>query len=209
MTEFFVPAGYGEAEYTEKRSRFIGHVWNVESEEAAVAHIKEMREKYWDAKHNVYAYILRDGGTMRYSDDGEPQGTSGMPTLNVFRGEEICNVCCVITRYFGGVLLGTGGLVRAYSQTAKLALENAGTSVVRLWKSFDIDCAYSQFERIKNEMEGFGAVTQDTVYGASVLIKTLVPEKNADSFVLRLKDVSAGSVIPSMTGEAFRAVKIK
>ena len=87
MTEYLIPAGYGEAELTEKRSRFIGHVWPIESEEEALEHIKELKSKYWDARHNVYAYILREGGIMSYSDDREPKGTSGKPTLNVFRGE--------------------------------------------------------------------------------------------------------------------------
>ena len=111
--DYLTPAAYGEAELIEKRSRFIGRVWPVESEAEALEHLKEIRARHWDATHNVYAYILREGGTMRYSDDGEPQGTSGMPTLTVFRAKEIQNVLCVVTRYFGGILLGTGGLVRA------------------------------------------------------------------------------------------------
>ena len=118
---YLTPAAFGEAEFTEKRSRFIGRVWPVETEAEALEHLKRMREQHWDATHNVYAYVLREGGIMRYSDDGEPQGTSGMPVLNVFRSREIVNVCCVVTRYFGGILLGTGGLVRAYSRSAKLA----------------------------------------------------------------------------------------
>ena len=130
MTTYLVPAGFGEAEYIEKRSRFIGRVWPVADEAQALEHLREIREQHWDAKHNVYAYIIREGGIMRYSDDGEPGGTSGMPTLNVFRSEEIQNVCCVITRYFGGVLLGSGGLVRAYSNTAKMALDAAGIQKV-------------------------------------------------------------------------------
>ena len=209
MTEYLIPAGYGEAELTEKRSRFIGHVWPIESEEEALEHIKELKSKYWDARHNVYAYILREGGIMRYSDDGEPQGTSGMPTLNVFRGEEINNVCCVVTRYFGGILLGTGGLVRAYSSTAKLALEAAGVSVVRLWKRFFVDCSYSQFERMKKEIESFDAVIEEIDYGASVGISALVPEEKAEAFQLRITDVSAGTIVPEPLGEEERAVRIK
>ena len=111
MKSYLIPGGYGEVEFIEKRSRFIGRVWPVDSETEAIAHIKETREKHWDATHNVYAYIMLEGGIMRYSDDGEPGGTSGMPTLNVFRSNDIKNVCCVVTRYFGGILLGAGGLV--------------------------------------------------------------------------------------------------
>ena len=158
MTSYLVPAGCGEAEYVEKRSRFIARVWPVESEAEAVAHIEAMRKQHYDARHNVYAYIVRDGGIMRYSDDGEPQGTSGQPTLNVFRSQEITNFCCVVTRYFGGILLGTGGLVRAYSTAAKEALENAGISRMALWKSIELGCSYSQFERIKRLLEEHEAV---------------------------------------------------
>ncbi|MBR7081671.1 MAG: YigZ family protein [Oscillospiraceae bacterium] len=209
MTEFFVPAGFGEAEYTEKRSRFIARVWNVQDEAAAIEHIKKTRETHWDATHNVYAYIIRDGGIMRYSDDGEPQGTSGMPTLNVFSAGNITNVCCVVTRYFGGVLLGAGGLVRAYSQAAKMALDAAGTAVVRLWKIFDMDCPYSLFERVKTELEGFDAVIEDIAYGESVVIKALVPEALAEEMTARIVDISSGCVTPQPAGETHRAVRIK
>ena len=153
MESFLVPAGCGEAELVEKRSRFIGRVWPVENEAEAVARIKEMREKHWDATHNVYAYIIRENGIMRYSDDGEPGGTSGMPTLNVFRAEKINNVCCVITRYFGGILLGAGGLVRAYSAAAKLALDAAGVSRMDMWDELLISCSYAQYERVRRLLE--------------------------------------------------------
>lgn len=109
----------------EKKSRFTGRIWPVETEEEALAHIKKTRDEFWDATHNVYAYIIK-GGATRYSDDGEPGGTAGMPVLNVLRQAEISNVCCVVTRYFGGTLLGAGGLVRAYGRAAKLALDAAG-----------------------------------------------------------------------------------
>lgn len=209
MTEYRVPAGYGEAEFIEKRSRFIGRVWLTETEEEAVARIKEMREKHWDATHNVYAYIIKDGGIMRYSDDGEPQGTSGMPTLNVFRSEEMFNVCCVVTRYFGGILLGAGGLVRAYSKTAKLALDAAGISMMRLWKETLVACSYSQYERVKAELEMFDAVITDTDFGADVMMTVLLPEDRADAFAARITDVTAGTVVPETVGETFRGIRIK
>lgn len=109
--DYFVPfADYGEDKFEEKRSKFTGRLWHVETAEEAVAKIKEMRETYWDATHNCYAYILREGNVMRYSDDGEPQGTAGMPILEVLRHENLTDCVCVVTRYFGGILLGTGGL---------------------------------------------------------------------------------------------------
>ena len=110
MESYLVPAGEGEAEYVEKRSRFIGHMWRVESEEEARARIEETRKRRYDARHNCWCYIIREGGVLRYSDDGEPQGTAGQPMLNVFQREDVVNVCCVVTRYFGGILLGAGGL---------------------------------------------------------------------------------------------------
>jgi len=119
VTEYFVPTAPSEAEFVEKRSRFIGHVWPVESEEEARAYIEQMKKKYHDARHNCWCYRLKEGGVERYSDDGEPQGTAGQPMLGVFQKEGIVNVVCVVTRYFGGILLGAGGLVRAYTQVPR------------------------------------------------------------------------------------------
>ena len=112
MNEYYIPTGAGGSEYVEKRSQFLGHVRRVETEDEARAFIAEMKKKHYDARHNCWCYIIR-GGAERYSDDGEPQGTAGIPMLEVFRREEITNVVCVVTRYFGGVLLGAGGLLRA------------------------------------------------------------------------------------------------
>ena len=211
MEVYRVPSGYGEAEYIEKRSRFIGHVWVTETEEEAVARIKEMREKHWDATHNVYAYIIRDGGIMRYSDDGEPQGTSGMPTLNVFRSEEIFNVCCVITRYFGGTLLGAGGLVRAYSKTAKMALDNAGRSEMRMWTTLMIPCEYSMFERFKRETDGAGGIIEDTEYGSEIVITASFPSENVEKLTARLTELTSGAVNKDsilITEQGFRPIGI-
>ncbi|MDD6188297.1 MAG: YigZ family protein [Clostridiales bacterium] len=208
MSGYLVPARFGEAEFVEKRSRFIGRVWPVENEEEAVAHIKEMREKHWDATHNVYAYIIREGGAMRYSDDGEPGGTSGMPTLNVFRAGEIFNVCCVVTRYFGGILLGTGGLVRAYSQAAKLALEAAGVSRMDIWESTVTACPYSLYERVRRELEAAGAVIENVDYGADITIEAFLPSGTSGEVNIRLADISAGSVELLVLGQEYRAVEI-
>ena len=208
MTSYLVPAAYGEAEYIEKRSRFIARVWPVEDEAEAVAHIEAMRKQHYDARHNVYAYVIRDGGIMRYSDDGEPQGTSGQPTLNVFRSQEIQNFCCVITRYFGGILLGTGGLVRAYSTAAKMALENAGISRMALWKNIELGCSYSQFERVKRLLEEHEAVIENTDFGADIVFSALIREDMEESFGKALTEMSAGKIEHLICGESFRGVKI-
>ena len=142
VTEYLVPFADGESEFVEKRSRFISHIWRVESEAEARACIEEMKKKYYDARHNCWCYLLKEGNVVRYSDDGEPQGTAGQPMLNVFQREGVENVVCVVTRYFGGILLGAGGLVRAYTQSAKDALDAAGISVVRRWVAMEVPCTY-------------------------------------------------------------------
>lgn len=208
MTEYYIPTGPGEAEFVEKRSSFLGHVRLVESEDEAKAFVSEMKKKYHDARHNCWCYIIR-GGAERYSDDGEPQGTAGIPMLEVFRKEGITNVVCVVTRYFGGVLLGAGGLLRAYTKSAKDALDAAGVSVVRRWVECEIPCSYSIAERLKMEIAAADGIVSEMEYGASVTIKALVPEENAEGFKAAIFDVSNGSVKAAFTGEAFKAVPIR
>lgn len=209
MTTYLVPASAAEAELTEKRSRFIARVWPVKDEAEAQAHIEAMRKQHYDARHNVYAYILRDSGVMRYSDDGEPQGTAGQPVLNVFRSGGIENVCCVVTRYFGGVLLGAGGLVRAYSAAAKLALDAAGVCRMARWLGVSLRCSYAQYERVKRLLEEQEAVIENTDFGTEVTFSALLREDTADAFRLRLTELTAGSVKVSVSGESFRGVRIK
>lgn len=208
MTEYRIPTGAGEAEFVEKRSSFLGHVRPVESEEEAKAFIAEMKKKYYDARHNCWCYLIR-GGAERYSDDGEPQGTAGIPMLEVFRREGISNAVCVVTRYFGGVLLGAGGLLRAYTRSAKDALDAAGVSIVRRWVRLELPCSYSSAERMKQEVAAYGGVAEDIEYGAAVTIKALVPEERAEEFCARIFDISGGSVSAAIVGESFKAVPIK
>lgn len=195
MEEYLVPSGEGIDEHTEKRSRFIGHIWRTDTEEEALAAIRATREKLWDARHHVYAYIIR-GGAMRYSDDGEPQGTGGMPVLDVLRRQGLNNVCCVVTRYFGGILLGTGGLVRAYSKGAAIAVQAAGISIMRLWQQIAIPCPYSLFERVKLEIAAYEGEIVTIDYGAEVDILTRIPLGKKDDFIARLIDLSNGRLTP-------------
>lgn len=208
MSEYFVPTGDSEIEFVEKRSRFIGRVWKVETEQEAIAHIKDMREQHWDATHNVYAYIIRDEGVMRYSDDGEPGGTAGMPTLEVFRKENVTNFCCVVTRYFGGILLGAGGLVRAYGNSAKLALDAAGISVMRRWVRCRVDCPYGLFERVRIEVENRDGVVEDSEFTDRVAVTALLPEGQEEAFRAKIVEISAGGVTPERLGECFRPVPV-
>ena len=131
MTEYIVPYQDAESEFTEKRSRFITHLYKVGTEAEARARIEEMKKKYYDARHNCWCYRLREGGVERYSDDGEPQGTAGQPMLAVLQRENVTNAVCVVTRYFGGILLGAGGLTRAYGKSARDALAAAGVAVTK------------------------------------------------------------------------------
>ena len=206
MTEYYIPTGHSETELVEKRSRFIGQVWRVSSEEEARARIEQTRKKHYDARHNCWCYRLREGGAERYSDDGEPQGTAGQPMLNVFQREEVTDVVCVVTRYFGGVLLGAGGLVRAYAKSAKDALDAAGISVVRRWVSMEVPCTYAQFEEVRRETARFGGVVEQADYGAGVLLSVLIPEERSASFAAHLLDASAGTVEALETGEQLKDV---
>ena len=168
MEAYLVPAGDGEAEFTEKHSRFIGRVRRTDTEAAALDMLRELREAHRDATHNVFAYRIRENNLTRYSDDGEPSGTSGLPTLGVFTGAEVTNVCCVVTRYFGGTLLGTGGLVRAYTKAAQLALEAAGISQMALWTAFTLSLPYPFYERAQRLLAEYEAVTENADFGADV-----------------------------------------
>lgn len=208
MTEYYIPTASAEAELVEKRSRFIGQVKPVETEEEARAFVEQVKKKHYDARHNCWCYRLRDGGVERYSDDGEPQGTAGQPMLNVFQREEVTNVVCVVTRYFGGVLLGAGGLVRAYTQSAKDALDAAGISVVRRWVEAAVPCPYSFFDRVRLEVEAHGGVLGETEYAADVTVHALLPEGQVEAFSARMTELTAGGTAVQILGEAFKAVPI-
>lgn len=204
MTEYLVPTRDADAEFVERRSRFIGHIFCTETEEEALACLKRMREKYWDATHNVYAYIIRDGAT-RFSDDGEPGGTAGMPVLQVLQREGMFNVTCVVTRYFGGILLGAGGLVRAYAHSAKIALDEAGKSMKRVWTNVYLPCPYSWYERIRLEVAAFGGIIRSTDFGADVSLDLLLPEVQVKPFLERVTDASAGTIDALIGENEYRA----
>lgn len=207
MGDYIIPAGYGEAEHVDKKSRFIGQVQHVESESEAMAFVESVRRRRDDATHNVWAYVLANGA-LRWSDDGEPGGTSGQPTLNVFRQAGVCDVCCVVTRYFGGVLLGSGGLVRAYSKAASLALEAAGLARMAEWRRVRVLCSYAQYERVRRLLGNFGAEDQEASFGADVEIGALLPAGSGGSFSARLADLTAGGAMFEEEGSVFRPQKI-
>ena len=208
MTGYLTPAGVGRGEYDEKRSRFLGCVWPVATEEEARARIEETRKQYYDARHNCFCYLLRSG-TVRYGDDGEPQGTAGQPMLNVFQSEGLTDLCCVVTRYFGGVLLGAGGLVRAYTAAAKAALSDAGVKQMALWREYAVPCPYPLYERVKRLLDAHEAVVTDTVYGADVRFSVLLRHDRTEAFEAALRDLSAGGIQAAPGGERFQGVRIR
>ena len=204
MDEYLIPFQEATAEVVEKRSRFIGHIWRVASEEGARACIEAARKQYHDARHNCWCYRIREGKLLRYSDDGEPQGTAGQPMLNVFEREDVWDVCCVVTRYFGGILLGAGGLTRAYGGTAKLALNAAGVSRMRLWATMAVPCTYPLYERMKLLVEGCGGSIEDTEYGADILLTVNLPAQRQAELARQVADLSAGTLEPLLVEEGFR-----
>ena len=207
MDEYLVPTGYGEDEFIEKKSRFIGHVFPVESEEEALERIQQLKKKYYDATHNCWAYVIRDGA-MRFSDDGEPGGTAGNPMMQVLQREQLFNVVCIVTRYFGGVLLGAGGLVRAYTKGAKIAIDAAGKSMKRVWTVLYIPCPYNFYERVKLEIAAFDGVLRETTFGAEVELEVLVAADRAKAFLDRITDMTAATVEGLEIGQEYRAFPV-
>ena len=206
MTSFKVPARDGIDEFVEKRSRFIGAVRYTKTEEEALAFVAEINEKHKTATHNVYAYSIRKNNIMRYSDNGEPQGTAGLPVLDVFRKEEVFGFCCVVTRYFGGTLLGAGGLVRAYSHAAKIGLDAAGIAVMRLWTYGTLSIPYNLFEIVQKALVSLGAKLQSTDYGAEVSVSFLIPSEEFDLVSEKIFDMTSGRVITHRGEDKFMAV---
>ncbi len=207
MEEYLVPTGFGEDEFVEKKSRFIGRVWPAETEEQAQSCILQMKKQHYDATHNCWAYVIKDG-PVRFSDDGEPGGTAGMPMAQVLQKEQLYNVVCVVTRYFGGTLLGAGGLVRAYTKGAKIAVDAAGKSMKRVWSVLYVPCPYTFYERIKLEVAAFEGIIRDTQFGAEVELEILIAQPKARAFLDRLTDMTAAQVEGMETGREYRAFPV-
>ena len=200
---FRVPYESAESEFVEKRSRFISHIWPVESEEEAQAFIREMKTKYYDARHNCWCYRIGES-VMRYSDDGEPQGTAGQPMLKVLERENITNAVCVVTRYFGGILLGAGGLTRAYAKGAKDALIASGAATMGLWVRCEIPCGYPLLERVKLEIEDHGGLIDEVQYGADVTVSVSLLAEQVAVLQTRLTELSAGGIEMTRNEEEYR-----
>ena len=202
MTPYRTAAGYGEAEYEDKRSRFIGHIKPVTSENEAKAFIDEMRRTYADATHNVFAYVLREGNILRWSDDGEPGGTAGMPIMDTLIRSETENALIIVTRYFGGILLGSGGLVRAYSRSAADALSAAGSVTMTPCAEIEFVTDYTRFGGI----EGFvrkNSTVRNIEFLENIKFNCLVERKKADAFIADIIERTDGRSAPCMLGEEY------
>ena len=193
-------------EFVEKKSRFIGYVKPVQTVDEAMAFINEIKQKHWDATHNVYAYVLRDMMTRRYSDDGEPQGTAGIPVLDVLLKAEVVDVAVVATRYFGGTLLGAGGLVRAYSHTAKIALDAGCVVTMQLCAVAEARCDYSFYGKLPTLITEAGGKIDDTIFADDVKVVFRIADDKLASFNETLIDVSNGKFHTEKTGEIFCAI---
>ena len=196
-------AGEGSNEFEEKRSVFIGHAKHVVSEEEAQEFVKAKKKEYSDATHNCWAYLLKGGIVARYSDDGEPQGTAGVPMLEAIRKSGVCDCVVVVTRYFGGILLGAGGLVRAYSHGTKIALDAAKIVTYEKYAELRLDCSYSDYQKYSVILPTFNAITDSTDFTDKVTIAFAVKETEVSSLIQKITEMSGGRDKPERIGERF------
>lgn len=187
----------------EKRSEFIGYACPVTTEDEAIEFVNSIKAKHADARHNVYAYRLREGNITRFSDGGEPHGTAGVPVLDVLRKEELLDAAVVVTRYFGGILLGAGGLVRAYSAAAKLGVDAAGKIFLKPFTVFEMRLNYSVYQKLLKIMADFRVKTVDSDFGEEVYIKGAIPEERFDSFSETLRESTNATVAAMPCGTAY------
>lgn len=176
----------------EKKSKFISHVKPVDNEADALAYLAEMRSRYSDARHNVYAYVIDENNIFRYSDDGEPGGTAGMPVLDTIRKQGIVDVVVVVTRYFGGTLLGTGGLVRAYSASAKKGLEESGIIIRTMCDIISVRVSYDMVGKLQYTLAADGFSVEDTLYESDVTFLISSPKEDTERLKARLTDITGG-----------------
>jgi len=200
-------SGRGESLLEERKSTFLGYAMPVDNEQEAIDFINEIRHKHADARHNVYAYVIEKNNTVRYSDDGEPQGTAGIPVLEVLKKNGIKNAVIVVTRYFGGILLGTGGLVRAYSACAKLAVDEAGILELEPFAQLSFGVDYSLYQKVQYEMDKFDIIVDEVTFLENVNVKLAIKQAQAERFCERIREFSAGRVEVLRDGVRFDCLK--
>ena len=204
MTGYRTLLRRAEAEYIVQKSRFIGHGCPVSTTEEALAFLEDIRREHRDASHNCYAYIIgQNAGVMRYSDDGEPGGTAGMPIIEVMRARGVVDAAVVVTRYFGGILLGAGGLVRAYSHTCALALGAAKVCVMHPTRRWVFEVAYPLWDRVRHSLEGMPVRMEDTQFAAAVTFTLLVRERDEAALLAALAALTDGKADSLCTDELY------
>ena len=196
-------AGEGSDEFEEKRSLFIGHAKHITSEEEAMEFVKAKKKEYSDATHNCWAYLLKGGIVARYSDDGEPQGTAGVPMLETIRKSGVCDAVVVVTRYFGGILLGAGGLVRAYSHGAKVALDAAEIVTYEKYAELSLTCSYSDYQKYSVLLPTFNAIIDCTDFSDKVTVLFAIKQTHVDSLNKKITEMSGGKNSLEIVGERF------
>lgn len=196
MKEYLVVEVEGYGEIVEKKSRFIAHVIPIETEEQALVRIDEIKKKYWDARHNCFAFVLgKNNEIQRFSDDGEPQGTAGKPILEVLTAQNIHNTLIVVTRYFGGTLLGTGGLVRAYSQSSKAGIEHAVVKKVCAGIKCDLTADYNSIGKIKYIIGQMGISVDNEKYADNVIMTLKIKSDDFETFETKITDATGGKAV--------------
>lgn len=201
--EYRTIARAASASMTERRSRFIATVRPAQTEAEALELIAQMRSCYHDATHNVYAYIIGQNNIMRYSDDGEPSGTAGVPVLEVLRKEGLIDAAVVVTRYFGGILLGAGGLVRAYGACAKLGIDAAGIVTRTLCDIVKVSCDYNMFGKVQYETLGGGHIIKDTVYEGGVSLYVCTKTDKTQEYIKKICDATNARVLCEIIGQEY------
>lgn len=206
MKEYKTVENESSDEFTEKKSKFIGYVKPVKTQQEAVNFINSIKSKHWDATHNVSAYVLRENNIQRSSDDGEPSGTAGVPVLDVLIKEHLVDVCVVVTRYFGGVLLGAGGLIRAYSHASKIAVESGSIITMAPCKILSVSVDYSFYDRLIILLNDIGANIENSDFADVVTVKFTIKAEYTDTFCEKLTEQSNGKYKITEVGEKFAKV---
>ena len=206
--DYLTLAREGQSRYEEKKSVFLGFAAKLESEEDAARWLGSVKRAYPDARHHVYAYRLREGNAARYSDDREPQGTAGMPILDVLRGKNLIDCGIVVVRYFGGTLLGTGGLVRAYSTSASDAVKDAGIVRMTVRRRFTLTLSYADNPRVTQILSSRPGVLFDLSFGEGVTVSGTVDDDAADALSLAVTDATAGRAAPEWGDQIFAPVPV-
>ena len=207
MKEYKTVEFESKNEFVEKKSRFIGYVKPVKTQEEATNFINSIKSKHWDATHNVSAFVLKENNIQRSSDDGEPSGTAGVPTLDVLLKENLVDTCIVVTRYFGGTLLGAGGLIRAYSHASKIAVEAGHIITMAPCKILSVSVDYSFYDRLNILLADFNANIENSEFTDNVAVTFSIRENTVPLLQYKLTQQSNGKYILKEIGEKFAKVE--